>query len=970
MHVQITPLHWYRAVSVLLFFLLPFQSLARDIRFHHFYTSDSDEPALTVYLTGLLSESALRPFQEALPGFNPKRRQLNADERLLVIKHPEPQDALFRFAGLRLFPAGFLSDYLPCDLSSPVDIYFANNASSTALNSAPYELITLPGSINTRCSQFFNPEAEPVYFSLGSESQPDSMHPDGLFLIEVPAKQKKDDTTGIPGGKTTEDLLKLLPGSGSSFGPKFDFRPGGGGLSNLLDIQVMLKWIPVKDNDNNETRLEDRIVINIVDATGREWQQAYTRDQTEKLLEGVNGGEDLLSRIRELKLTVNAPEIVDLWSVYRESTARLVSMLQAVQLVRQGSITDGEEAVPGIVKAMDGGGKAAKSSSGSPDKSNSGSSGKPKSTTASTSASGGASGAGDGNGEDEKKPTDKLPAQCQTSDVGVQATGAEAGEVTYKYAFKYKKNEYELKVLSKEPVPFDLTSLRCSICLMLCKEASSYCMEHINCWNCLLKAKAYASKGQCPFLCKRIRDEPERMPILDRQIKSLIVHCPGKNDGCQATPAIGDLQSHCTTCLHITDECPNHGCDFSDIRRLLPEHRKTCGYEKVQCHNRENGCDALLIRKEMSEHQEFCQFMLVQCPNSDCPIQVCKYELNTHQNECLYAQVPCTNEECTEQVLRKDLEQHELNECQYRKVLCEYCQKEYRYFELDQHYKLCGQRPIVCPLCENTLTYKEFGQHQVDCFKNIPSDDTVIKRLVECNLLHITRESESSKRIEQLEQQLSTVSRRKNELDRNVDELSASNKYLKAALEGEIEDITREYEAATATLDSLRQTINIRGVQLVRHYSDEYKAQGSQELKGFSFCAVPEADKYSKSMFDLYISDYHLRLRIDCSLRSIRSHGSVGVRLVADDGYRSSWPVGKIISIGILKSNKKVYEIMSQRLTIRTPVFVPDPDHVFDPYMEIDPEEVRLEKSWIKKEFNYFPGCEIEGRIIFALRFQ
>ena len=964
MYVQIIPLHWYRAVFVLLFFLLPFQSLASDVRFHHFYTSDSDEPALTVYLTGLLSESALRPFQETLPGFNPKRRQLNGDERLLVIKHPEPQDALFRFAGLRLFPAGFLSDYLPCDLSSPVDIYFANNASSTDLHSAPYELITLPGPINTRCSQFFNPEAEPTYFSLGSESQPDSMHPDGLFLIEVPAKQKKDDTTGIPGGKTTEDLLKLLSGSGSSFGPKFDFRPGGGGLSNLLDIQVMLKWIPVKDNDNNETRLEDRIVINIVDATGREWQQAYTRDQAEKLLEGVNGGEDLLSRIRELKLTVNAPEIVDLWSICRESTARLVSMLQAVQLVRQSSITDKAEAVPGIVKAMDGGGKAAKSSSGSPDKSSSGSSGKPKSTTASTSASGGASGAGDGNGEDEKKPTDKLPAQCQTSGVTVQTTGVE--EKANKYAFEYGDRQYELEVLSKEPVPFDLTSLRCSICLMLCKEASSYCMEHINCWNCLLKAKAYASKGQCPFLCKRVRDEPERMPILDRQIKSLIVHCPGKNDGCQATPAIGDLQSHCTTCLHITDKCTNNGCDFSDIRRLLPEHRKTCGYEKVQCHNRENGCDALLIRKEMPEHQELCQFMLIQCPNSDCPIQVRKYELSPHQNECQYVQVPCTNKECPEQILRKDLEQHELNECQYRKVLCEYCQKEYRYFELDQHYKLCEQRPIVCPLCENTLTYKGFGQHQVDCFKNIPSDDTVIKRLVECNLLHITRESESSKRIEQLEQQLNAASRRKYELDCDVDKLSTSCKQL----EGKIEGITREYEAATATLDSLRQTIDFAGVQLTRYYS-WYKAEGSEKLKGFSFCLLSSANLDRDVSFELYILGCHLRLRvIHYNRDNYCETNIVGVSLVTNDGYSSRWPVNKILGVGILMPNKTIYKLISQKLTETTPVVEPAPYNFIEALDRAPDEPAPTRVSWIHKEFKYVDGCEINDRIIFALRLE
>ena len=948
-------------ILVLLLFALSFQSLARDILFHHFYTSE--RLASPVYLTGLLSESALTQFQKTLPDFSSKRGQLKGDERLLAIKHPEPdrQDALSRLAGLRLYPSGLLSDYISCDLSSPVDIYFANHSSSTDA----YELVTLPGPLNTRCSQFLHPDTGPVYFDqmvAVSESQPEFFaHSDDLLLIEVPPAQKNDNTAGMPGGITTEGLLKLLSGSGSGFSPKFDFRPGGGGLSNLLDIQLMLKWVPVKGNNDNEIRLEDRVVISIVDATGREWQQAYTRDQAVKLLAGVYDGDDMLSRIRDLKLVVSAQRLGDLSSACRESIARLMSVLEARRRLVTDIVAGGKEVVPGVIKAMDSPGKSGtKPSPGGSGKSGISGSGRSETSSASGSLSGGASGgSGDGDGEDEKKPPAKLPAACEVSEPGQQATKTEK----YIYIFKHKDQHFELEVLSND---ISIASFKCSICLFLCEAASSFCMAHFNCFKCLMEltdSGMNSSKARCP-ICRGVKSDLTVVPFVDNIIQSLIVCCPGKDDGCTATPEVSNLLSHCETCLYVRDKCPNTECDFSAIRLNLREHRETCRYEVVQCYNQEEGCDAVMKREDILKHQALCQFMVVRCSCPGCPELIHKFEIDTHKGECGYFHIPCDNEECTELCLRKDLDRHKLHECQYRKMVCESCQKEHRYLDLKQHSRLCEQRLVECPLCDRGMTYKDSGRHQRDCFKSAQPEATNFKRLVASNLLSIARESEMSERIKQLEQQLREAVRKKNEWVCRVDRLRVEHELSKQKLESEIKDITEKNEAMAATLDSLRQTIDCPGFQLVRFYSDVYKASGSEALKDFSFCAIPlESFGNHITKFDIEVSGFHL-LFIIIVERIVYNEVKFNARFVTEEGKHFIWPVGKTMAVGCLTEQGRIKYLWTHPFTSGDQVFTAK-----SPGLTGQPE-IDLEKIWIKSNQLKLPDFYIDGKLILVLRFD
>ena len=46
-----------------------------------------------------------------------------------------------------------------------------------------------------------------------------------------------------------------------------------------------------------------------------------------------------------------------------------------------------------------------------------------------------------------------------------------------------------------------------------------------------------------------------------------------------------------------------------------------------------------------------------------------------HQSECLFKVVKCPNSGCAMMLSKRDMKTHEISECSWRKVNCEYCQE-------------------------------------------------------------------------------------------------------------------------------------------------------------------------------------------------------------------------------------------------------------------------------------------------------
>ena len=347
----------FSALHLVLFFWAVLQAPespahSQSVVFHHFYTSqDTGSP---VYLSAELPNAdGLGLDLEQIPSLQSRLEQLAPSERLLVVKQAESHDqrASLQPVGLELHPRNSLPDQASCVLSRffpgllpSNDIEFYGN---------PIEIHTLQGDINPQCSQVKTADGGVIPFGSTSEHE---FYPDGLWLMVIsPLKhtdQESDtDSFGIPGvsGTTTTDLRELLSGSyGGGLGPKFDFKPGGGGLSNLMDINVMVSLLPTA----REKRVGDRPVlvlgnqegvsIEVIDTQGHQWQQFYTMDEARDLLEGVEDGDELLSRLRGNNLSVKVEVIEDLSKMCRENMKRIGQFLQSVSVTH-------EQSIPGII---------------------------------------------------------------------------------------------------------------------------------------------------------------------------------------------------------------------------------------------------------------------------------------------------------------------------------------------------------------------------------------------------------------------------------------------------------------------------------------------------------------------------------------------------------------------------------------------------------------------------------------------
>ena len=102
-----------------------------------------------------------------------------------------------------------------------------------------------------------------------------------------------------------------------------------------------------------------------------------------------------------------------------------------------------------------------------------------------------------------------------------------------------------------------------------------------------------------------------------------------------------------------------------------------------------------------------------------------------HEQTCGYAPVICSNEGCKETVNRRDQESHETEECKFRKITCESCEKELVYVDYDRHQ--CTLRKeineIKSRLDEVSESLKQVVLAQADMREQLKTYDHSIKDL-------------------------------------------------------------------------------------------------------------------------------------------------------------------------------------------------------------------------------------------------
>ncbi|CAD8131738.1 unnamed protein product [Paramecium pentaurelia] len=138
------------------------------------------------------------------------------------------------------------------------------------------------------------------------------------------------------------------------------------------------------------------------------------------------------------------------------------------------------------------------------------------------------------------------------------------------------------------------------------------------------------------------------------------------------------------------------------LLKLLSKLLLTCRYSQ-------EGCEEIITYDFREKHENnYCQYQEQDCPNHGCYETMLRKDLEEHYLECKYGSVQCKY--CSQDKLRMDIESH-LEECYCRPILCEWCQEEYQAIDFDKHYEQCDCKEIYCRHCGKNYKKHQMEVH-------------------------------------------------------------------------------------------------------------------------------------------------------------------------------------------------------------------------------------------------------------------
>lgn len=192
---------------------------------------------------------------------------------------------------------------------------------------------------------------------------------------------------------------------------------------------------------------------------------------------------------------------------------------------------------------------------------------------------------------------------------------------------------------------------------------------------------------------------------------------------------------YCVICLNLMKdamqlECPHGMCNFCfqslsksskdrNVEFLCPNCRAPIDEDKVRpagmvnrmilsvkvkCVNTKAGCEWTGEVSNMKDHQNnFCEYQIITCDFEGCNLEVRKAEILEHKKSC-----------------------------NFRLVLCDYCQESHVYNDIPTHLRTCLLYPVICAnACGEIIPRNKIANHYsnecfcrpVDCmFKHLGCD--------------------------------------------------------------------------------------------------------------------------------------------------------------------------------------------------------------------------------------------------------
>ena len=224
------------------------------------------------------------------------------------------------------------------------------------------------------------------------------------------------------------------------------------------------------------------------------------------------------------------------------------------------------------------------------------------------------------------------------------------GEVAGGYSYHFVASPSEL--------------VKCVICHLPSKDPHlSECCGHIFCATCLQQCKTTPNVERVCPMCKDSSFNTIPNKQIDREVRSLQIHCKNKAKGCTWQGEVNDISKHlknsdgcqyedvkCTyKCRkriqrqyltdHITSKCPRRkvNCQYCHIngefKFIEGEHREECNKFPLSCPNK---CEVGSIpREDMEAHRKECPLEMIQCEyhNVGCDVRMARKRKHSHLEE-------------------------------------------------------------------------------------------------------------------------------------------------------------------------------------------------------------------------------------------------------------------------------------------------------------------------------------------------
>ena len=266
-----------------------------------------------------------------------------------------------------------------------------------------------------------------------------------------------------------------------------------------------------------------------------------------------------------------------------------------------------------------------------------------------------------------------------------------------------------------DPLP---DRLLCNICHLPSRDPYlSVCCGHLFCRICLENFGRFATAGNvCPVCrCEDFFAFPNK--AVDREIRSLRVHCTNKVMGCEWKGELNDINGHLENndgCRFEVVDCPNECGKMMQRQRLTSHIEVSCKRREVNCQYCHRPGEYQIV---MGQHKSQCPKFPLLCPNK-CEVgTILREDMKKHRAKCWLEIISCPNH-CGDKLERQFLADHIQIKCPRRKVNCQYCHDigEHQFIE-GQHKEECPKLPLPCPnKCKiGSVPRQNMKAHRIEC---------------------------------------------------------------------------------------------------------------------------------------------------------------------------------------------------------------------------------------------------------------